>query len=77
MGAGFQRGFMTDRYVTFTVVLEREIRSDDAEPILQAIRQIRGVADVVPQVADPLAYWAKFHVKRDILTKLLDYLKEQ
>lgn len=68
---------MTDRYFTFTVVLEHETCSDDAESIIQAIRQIRGVADVVPQVADPLAYWAKFHVKRDILTKLLDYLNEQ
>ena len=40
---------MTDRYDAFTVVLERNIRTDDAEPVLAAIRQLRGVLDVIPE----------------------------
>ena len=43
---------MTDRYSSLTVVLERDIRDDDAEPLIAAIRQLRGVLRVVPKVAD-------------------------
>jgi hypothetical protein len=34
---------MTDKYNTLTVVLENDIRDDEAEPILAAIRQLKGV----------------------------------
>lgn len=37
---------MSDRYFALTVVLEQDIRDDDAEPLIAAIRQMRGVADV-------------------------------
>jgi len=36
---------MTDRIKGVTVSLEVDVRTDDVEPILAAIRQIRGVAD--------------------------------
>lgn len=34
---------MSDRINALTVVLERDIRDDDIEPILTSIRLIRGV----------------------------------
>jgi hypothetical protein len=37
---------MTDRYHALTVVLDREIRTDDAEDIINAIKQLRHVVDV-------------------------------
>ncbi len=37
---------MTDRVKGITISLEQDVRTDDIEPILNAIRQIRGVADV-------------------------------
>lgn len=37
---------MTDRVKGVTVSLEKDVRTDDIEPILNAIRQIRGVGDV-------------------------------
>lgn len=43
---------MTDRYHALTVVLDTDIRSDDAAQIIDAIRQVRGVLTVDPIVAD-------------------------
>lgn len=45
---------MTDRINAIVVVLEKDMREDDAEPILNAIRQMRGVLDVRTNIADPL-----------------------
>lgn len=42
---------MTDRYKGLMVAFDRDIREDDAEAILTAIRQLRGVAGVEPSVA--------------------------
>jgi len=39
---------MTDRLKGVTVLFEKDIREDDAEPIINAIRCIRGVAAVNP-----------------------------
>lgn len=66
---------MTDRYVTFTVMLDKPTRDDDAEPILAAIRMIKGVAKVVPEVADPMVEWAKDAARRELIRELWEVLK--
>jgi hypothetical protein len=43
---------MTDRVTAFLVVLDRDIRDDDAQPTLDAIKQIRFVATVEPVVRE-------------------------
>lgn len=43
---------MTDRFNSFIVVLEQNIRDDDAEPIINAIKQIRGVLQVTGNISD-------------------------
>ena len=43
---------MTDRHSGYVVVLDKDVREDDAQPIIAAIKQIRGVADVVPNVTN-------------------------
>jgi hypothetical protein len=40
---------VTARYRIVTIVLENDVREDAAEVILTALRQIRGVAEVIPQ----------------------------
>lgn len=42
---------MTDRYKGFLVLLENDIRSDNAKPILEALKMIKGVLSVKPYVA--------------------------
>lgn len=43
---------MTDRYKGCTVVFDHEIREDDAEHLLNAIRMIKGVKAVEPHILD-------------------------
>ena len=61
---------MTDRYHTLTVVLERDMRDDDAEPLIAAIRQMRGVLKVSGVVADPAAHMAEERARRELGEKL-------
>jgi hypothetical protein len=46
---------MTDRITAYLVTLETPTREDDAEAVLTALRQIRGVAAVKPVVREMLA----------------------
>lgn len=62
---------MTDRYNALTVVLERDIREDDAEHILKAIGMIRGVLSVTPNIADMEAHIAEQRVRREMGEKLM------
>lgn len=39
---------MTDRHAAYIVILDEDIREDDAEGIISALRHIRFVADVQP-----------------------------
>lgn len=48
---------MTDRIHALTVVLRADLRDDDAEPTIAAIRELRHVVGVESHVAD-LAYYA-------------------
>ena len=67
---------MTDRYAALTVTLDGPPRSDDAQVIIDAIKMIRGVAGVVPVVADVNAYWAKETAKMELLYKLIEMVRE-
>ena len=42
---------MTDRHSAYIVVLDHDIREDDAEPILGALRMVKGVLRVEPVAA--------------------------
>ncbi len=65
---------MTDRYIAFTVTLDKEIRQDDCEPIIQAIQMIKHVRSVQPVIADAATYWAKESAMMELRTKLFDIL---
>lgn len=65
---------MTDRYYALTVVLEKDIRSDDAEQIMDAIRMLKYVLDVKGNVSNPETYMAQARERRDIGEKLFKIL---
>lgn len=65
---------MTDRYNAFIVVLDHDIRSDDAETIINAIKQIRGVLSVKPKVTDMASVIAEERVRADLSAKLWEVL---
>jgi hypothetical protein len=66
---------MTDRYNALTVVLDHDIREDDAEPLINAIRCMKGVIKVKGNVADPDDYIARSQVKHELQMKLFELLK--
>lgn len=45
---------MTDRTNALLVVLEKDIRIDDAQVLVDAIKMLRGVLDVECNIPDPL-----------------------
>lgn len=45
---------MTDRYSGFVVRLDGDIREDDAQDVITALRQIRFVASVEPVTSDQI-----------------------
>lgn len=63
---------MTDRYFALTVALDTNIRSDDAEALIAAIRQLRGVLAVEPLVASPTEWVAEERARAEIRTKLIE-----
>ena len=66
---------MLDSYVALTVFLVDAIKDEDAKPIMEAIRMVRGVRAVEPIVDDDHAMWAKETAKDDLRSKLLDVLR--
>lgn len=62
---------MSDRFHAFTVVLEKDTRDDDSEPIIAALRMIKGVASVTPHVADVALHSAEVRANHAVIQKLL------
>ena len=66
---------MTDRYNAFIVILESNIRDDEAQQTIDAIKQIRGVLDVVPHVADSNTAIAEARAKNELWRKVFAVFK--
>ena len=67
---------VTDRINGFWVALAEDTRTDDAEPIIAAVMQLRGVIAVEPRVTDSGDWIATARVRRELTQKLWDALKE-
>lgn len=67
---------VTDRYKGVVVTLSRDIREDDAEATIAAIRQIKGVIDVTPSVANVEDHMNRSRVAYEISDKIWALLKE-
>jgi len=66
---------MTDRYNAFIVILENDIREDDAEATIKAIEQIKGVLRVTPNNVDLTESIAEIRVKRELYSKIIEILE--
>ena len=65
---------MTDRYHTLTVVLQANIREDDAKPLMDAIQQMRGVSKVSGVVADINSHMAEERARNELKGVMLGYI---
>ncbi len=67
---------MTDRIISLTVMLEKEIREDDVQNIVRAIEMIRGVGMVEPGiVADSTFYIAREQAKAELVKQMISIIK--
>jgi hypothetical protein len=67
---------MTDRAAGFIVALDYDLRLDDAEATLAAIRQIRGVISVEPVVGNASLAIAKQRARFELSERLYEVLKD-
>jgi hypothetical protein len=65
---------MTDRINYLTVALKSDTRDDDCEALINAIRQLRGVLKVEPNVADGNSWTSDARTKRELGDKLWEVL---
>ena len=66
---------MTDRLKGCTVVFDKDIRVDDAEHLLNAIRMLSGVIEVTPEVSVPSEFHAQIRAHIEIQRRLLKVLQ--
>jgi hypothetical protein len=65
---------MTDRHSGYLVTLAKDIRSDDAENTINALRMVRGVISVEPVISNIEVHIAEDRAKRELLTKIYDFM---
>lgn len=67
---------MTDRHAGYVVTLAQDIREDDAEATITALRMVRGVISVEPVQAGGDLMIAEMRAKNDMRRRLLDLLDD-
>jgi hypothetical protein len=67
---------MTDRVKGLTVILEHDMRIDDAEYILKAISMIKGVVEVHPKINNPSDFIARGRLKSELREKFYKFLND-
>jgi len=67
---------MTDRYSYLTVAIKKDIREDDAQPLINAIRMMKGVIGVKGHVDDRAVYAAQERLKHEWYDKLGGTMRE-
>jgi len=63
---------MTNRIAFLTVALDKDIREDDAESIVNAIRMIRGVLDVGTNISDVQQWMAYARARAELTERLFE-----
>ena len=68
---------MSDRYHGLLVSLNQDFRSEDLEPIVDAIRMIRGVTDVTEVVIDSDDWLNRSRIMQELKEKLWKALEQR
>ncbi len=65
---------MTDRLKGVWVSFDRDIRTDDVEPLIEAIKCLRGVSDVKASVADSSDWMNRDRIRNELSEKIWEVL---
>lgn len=68
---------MTDRFKGLVVTFDRDIREDDAEGIINAIKHIRGVISVEPSVSDVNDHMNRVRMLNEMRTKVYNFFDNE
>lgn len=68
---------MTDRYSAFVVVLDHDVRADEADATITALEQIRGVISVEPHVGNIEQSIAQVRADTAWRNAIIDFLHER
>lgn len=63
---------MSTRLKGLTIALDKDFREDDAEKLILAIKQVRGVLDVTPIEEDSNDWISRSRIKSELQKKLWD-----
>lgn len=70
-------GRMTDRYDTLKVVFDQEIREDDLQEWIQAIRMLRNVIEVIPVAStDVFGNGGYYRARHEFQMKLYELARD-
>lgn len=67
---------MSDRINGFIVVLDKDYKDDDVEQTINAIKQIKGVLEVKPNIVTAVERIACERLKIEIANKICDFARE-
>jgi hypothetical protein len=67
---------VTDRHADYVVVLDQDIRDDDAEAVSTALRMVKGALTIEPLVASPEVHIAEQRARHEFRTELYNLAKE-
>lgn len=67
---------MSERYSHLTVILEHDIKDEDAANLINAIQQIRGVLTVQPKISGVMQAIANQRAKQELIDALWSTLTE-
>lgn len=67
---------MTDRHAAYIVVLGDDIREDSDEPIITALRMVKGVVSVEPVVADYNLHIAQTRVDQEWQDRITEFARQ-
>ena len=65
---------MTERHAGYLITLEDDIREDDAEHVINALRMIKGVMRVEPIVANIELHIAQERAKHELQQRMREVL---
>ena len=67
---------MTDRAKGCYVAFDKDIRVDDIEPLIEAIKMLRNVKDVELIIADSSDFIARSRITGEVVDKLFKVIEE-
>lgn len=66
---------MTDRHAGYIVTLENDMREDDAQATINALRMVKGVLSVDPIVANIETHMAQSRARRELIEKFYNFVR--